>query len=99
MTMTDQLPALVLLTPFFTAFLALLLGLRYPSLSWPIAVLGLIGTLIATVATAAYVATYGIIEYNLGGWNEHIGIVIIVDELSATVLVLIAAVSWKVLVM
>lgn len=91
--MIDQLPALVLLLPFFCALLATLAGLLRRSLCLPITVIGLAGSLAAAIAVAMQVADQGSIQYKLGGWQPPMGIVFQVDMLNALVLVVIGVIS------
>jgi multicomponent Na+:H+ antiporter subunit D len=94
--MTDLPPFLVAL-PLVASVVVLFAGLARSETGWPIATLAGLAQL-GLAATLAYrVFTAGPISYVVGGYEAFYGIELVIDGLSASVVVLIAAVSLGVL--
>lgn len=99
--MSDQLPAIIVLTPLFGAILVGLLGSRDHRVCFPITLASLLVSFAAVIAAAARVFREGPIDYFMGGWEEPlaIGIQLRMDALNAPVaaavamVVILAAVS------
>jgi len=89
--------ALLVAVPILAATLPLLLGLRFDSIGWPVA----LGTAAIETALAGYVvlqvAAEGRYVHNLGGYPREYGIELVADGLSASVIALIAVVTLTVL--
>lgn len=102
--MAEQFPAIIVITPLFAAILVALLSLWRPGFAFPITILGVGLTLAATVGALGQVcqAEGHRIVYYLGNWQyaedgkSPIGIQLVVDGLSALVLVTIATVGFLV---
>lgn len=103
--MVEQLPALIIVTPLFAALLVTLLGLKFPSTSYGIALLAQLATLIGTVALFRQVleSPDGMITYFMGGLAPAsgdgytaapIGIHLGIDTLNGLVLIVIATVVF-----
>jgi multicomponent Na+:H+ antiporter subunit D len=87
---------LVVLTPLIGAALALLAGKR-PRLQTIVTVAALVVVLVIAAVILAVVNNEGDYAVNVGGWPAPFGIVLIVDRLSALLLVVSAAVLLSVL--
>ena len=89
--------ALLVAIPILAATLPLLLGLKFDSIGWPIALV----TAAIEVVLAGYVvlqvAAGGRYVHNLGGYPRQYGIELVADGLSALVIALIAVVTLVVL--
>ncbi|MBO4246668.1 monovalent cation/H+ antiporter subunit D family protein [Halomicrobium sp. IBSBa] len=95
--MIEHAPVLVIVLPIVGGALPLLFGLFTDRLGWPIATVTLLGQTVLAVALAMTVVDGGAVSYVPGGFVAPYGIELVVDGLSAVVLVLIAAVSLGVL--
>jgi len=93
MSIIDQLPAIVILAPFFTAILVSFCSLWRRSLSYPLTLVGLAISLVAAGGLLCNVAVNGAQLYKFGGWDPPVGIVLYVDTLNALVLIAITAVA------
>jgi multicomponent Na+:H+ antiporter subunit D len=93
--MGEQLPALVVLIPMFTAMAVILVGLRWRGMCFPLTMAGLVLTLGAALGIMKQVMVEGPVDYFMGGWARPlgIGIQLRVDELNALVLLVIATVA------
>lgn len=90
--MIDDAVVLVVLVPLVAAVVAMLLGLRFSRAGWWLAVAGAL-TQVAVAAVLAWrVVTGGAISYATGGFELPFGIELVVDGLSAPLVVLIAVV-------
>ncbi len=87
---TEQLPILIPLPLLMLAFLVPLVGLRYRTLAFPLALLGSVLSFLAAVATLTRVLNRGVVRYRLGGWPPPWGIEYVVDHLSGFLSALIA---------
>jgi multicomponent Na+:H+ antiporter subunit D len=92
----SDLPALLVALPIFGSVVALLAGLLRSRTGWPVAVLVSILQVVAAVALAVD-AFEGTVTYVVGGFDAPFGIQLVVDGLSATMVVLVAAVALGVL--
>jgi multicomponent Na+:H+ antiporter subunit D len=94
--MTELAPLLVA-TPIFGSVAALLVGLFRERTGWPITVVATVTQVVAAVALAAQAFGESPVRYVVGGFTAPFGIELVVDGLSATMVVLIATVSLGVL--
>jgi multicomponent Na+:H+ antiporter subunit D len=93
MSISEQLPAIVILAPFFTAILVSFASLWRRNLAYPLTLAGLGISLVAACALLVEIAANGARFYDLGGWPAPIGIVFYVDTLNSIVLIVITAVA------
>jgi len=93
--MSDLAPLLVAL-PIFGSVAALLIGVLRSRTGWPIAVVVSAVQVAAAVALAVQ-AFDGTVTYVVGGFEAPFGIELVVDGLSATMVVLVAVVGLGVL--
>jgi multicomponent Na+:H+ antiporter subunit D len=94
--MTDAL-VLAIVGPIVLSVLALILGLRFDRIGWPMAVLACLLEVGLTVYAAVLVFREGRQTYELAGFAPPQGIELVADGLSAPVGVLVAVVSLAVL--
>jgi multicomponent Na+:H+ antiporter subunit D len=92
----SDLPALLVAFPLVGSVMALLAGLVRPKTGWPIAAVGSALQVAAAVALARR-AFDGTVTYVVGGFDAPFGIELVVDGLSATMVVLVAVVGLGVL--
>lgn len=83
--MIDQAPAIVLLAPFLTAVLVLLVGMKYERACFPLVVLGLGCSVASALQTLLRVIETGTLRYSMGGWPPPFGIEFRIDGLNALV--------------
>ena len=91
--MSLQSPVLVVVIPLIFAFLALLFGWWRRGLCYPITLVALSLSFLASLDTLHTVITTGTIHYRLGNWEPPWGIEYVVDHLNAFVLVIVSFVS------
>jgi len=95
--MADQIPVLIILAPLFGGILVLLLGLRYRSVCFPIAVASLGVSLFSALHTFRTVLLEGPQRYFLSGWERGggfaVGIEYRIDQINGLVLIMIAFVA------
>jgi len=91
--MTPQSPVLVVVIPLIFAFLTLLFGWWRRGLCYPITLVALSLSFLASLHTLHTVITTGTIHYYLGKWEPPWGIEYVVDHLNAFVLVIVSFVS------
>jgi len=96
--MLENAPIINLLAPLFAAFLAGLLGMWKRRAALPIAIIGLLVSLISSVWVLVVVNFVRPVGYYLGGWNAPFGIVFNIDGLNALVVVLIQFVALMALI-
>ncbi|MCP3677839.1 MAG: monovalent cation/H+ antiporter subunit D family protein, partial [Deltaproteobacteria bacterium] len=84
---SEHFPVLLIVIPFLSALIIGIVGLLDKRLCQPIAVLALLGSLVASVGTLLQVMENGLVHYRLGGWMPPFGIEYVVDHLNALVLV------------
>ena len=89
----NQAPAIMIVAPLLTAFVANLFGRRWPRICVPAALVGFGISLVCGLRLCADVMANGPLKYKLGGWDPPMGIEYVVDYLNAPVLVLISAVA------
>ena len=95
--MTDAI-VLAIVLPIAAAVLALVLGLRFDSVGWPMALLATVAEVGLTLSIGVAVVRSGRISYELAGFAPPAGIELVADALSASVAVLVAVVALAVLV-
>ena len=83
--MIDQAPAIVLLAPFLTSVLVVLVGLKSDRGCFPLVMLGLSVSVVASFQTLLLVLEEGVVRYAMGGWPPPFGIEFRVDGLNALV--------------
>ncbi|MXR20901.1 monovalent cation/H+ antiporter subunit D family protein [Halobacterium bonnevillei] len=93
----SDLAALVVALPIFGSLVAFLAALVRSKSGWPVAVAATAAQLAVTVTLAVRAFGEGTITYVVGGFEAPYGIELVVDGLTGTMLVLIAAVSLGVL--
>jgi multicomponent Na+:H+ antiporter subunit D len=93
--MLEQLPALILLAPLFGALLIGLIGLHDRRACFPIAFTSLVISLASAIGAGMRAFTDGPYNYFMGGWEEPLGISIVlrVDALNGLLLIAIAVVA------
>lgn len=92
--MTRHLPALIIVIPLLAALVTAGSGWINQKIPFRIAVSALLFSFICSVLMLIQVITTGIaMEYQMAGWAGPMGIVYVIDHLSAIVLVVITAVS------
>jgi len=94
--MSDLVPLLVAV-PIFGSIFALLAGLVRSRTGWPLAVLAAGVQVAGALVLAVDVFDDGPIRYVVGGFTAPFGIELVVDGLSATMVVLVAVVALGVL--
>jgi multicomponent Na+:H+ antiporter subunit D len=92
--MDTHAPALVVVAPLLSAFLAVAGGWLDRRLCHPIALTGVGIATGASVLILGRVVSQGTFTYRLGGWPEPWGIVYVVDHLNAPVLVAVAVIAF-----
>jgi multicomponent Na+:H+ antiporter subunit D len=95
--MIDHAPVLVIVAPLLGAVVSMLAGLRSTRTAWWIAAASAATQLGLALAVAWQVATGGAVHYVAGGFVAPYGIELVVDGLSAPLLVLVPAVFGAVL--
>ncbi len=91
--MIDQAPAIVLLAPFLTAVLVVLVGMKYERACFPLVLLGLGCSAAAAVQTLLQVIEAGTLRYSMGGWPPPFGIEFRIDGLNALVALTVSTVA------
>lgn len=93
----SNLPIALFLLPFVSALILATIGAWKPRLAWPVSVVAL--ALLCVVATvgASHVFSFGPVRLTLAGWTAPLGIELLVDSLSAFMSVLLATVSFFVI--
>jgi multicomponent Na+:H+ antiporter subunit D len=91
--MVPQSPVLVVVIPLIFAFLTLAFGWWRKDLCYPIALVALSTSFLASLHTIYTVLTTGTIHYYLGNWEPPWGIEYVVDHLNAFVLVIVSFIS------
>jgi multicomponent Na+:H+ antiporter subunit D len=94
--MVPQSPALVVVVPLIFAFLSLLFGWWRKAFSYPITLIALSISFLASIHCLYTVLTTGIIHYHLGKWAPPWGIEYVVDHLNGFILVIVSFVSLMV---
>lgn len=90
---TSNFHLYVLAAPLLTAFFVNLLGRNSRSWIAPLALGSLAFSTVASVFVLLRVLTHGAYSYTVGNWNPPFGIELLVDHLSALMLLLISAVA------
>ncbi len=94
-TLLPDLPAIVIIIPLLASLLAAASGWINRKAPFPIAAIALFLSFISSVILLMQVVGTGTtIEYRMAGWAAPIGIVYIIDHLSALILVVITSVSF-----
>ena len=96
--MTGVLAPLPVLLPLLGAAAALLVGGRHPAIQRTISIVVLSAVLSVSVTLLMIADAEGATAVSLGGWPVPLGIVLVVDRLSALMLVVAATVALGVLV-
>jgi multicomponent Na+:H+ antiporter subunit D len=94
--MVPQSPALVVVIPLIFAFLALGFGWWRKGLCYPITLIALAFSFLASIHALYTVCTTGTIHYYLGKWEPPWGIEYVVDHLNALVLVIVSFIGLMV---
>ncbi|MDA1353469.1 MAG: monovalent cation/H+ antiporter subunit D family protein [bacterium] len=93
MNIAAQLPVIVLVLPLLSAFAVTLVSLFNKKLAWPLTVLTMTATFLATTGTLCSVIHNGAIRYRVANWAPPFGIELVIDHLSALVAVVISIVA------
>jgi len=88
-----QAPVLIVVIPLMFTFATLIFGLWKKDLCYPIVLIALSLSFLATLQTLNIVITTGTIHYRLGNWSPPWGIEYVVDYLNAFVLPIISFVA------
>ncbi len=96
--MFQQSPVLVVVIPLISAFVILLLGWWKRGLCYPISIIAILLSFLASLDTLSMVISTGTIHYYLGGWEPPWGIEYVIDHLNAFVLVIVSFISMAVAV-
>jgi len=91
--MVPQSPVLVVVIPLIFAFLSFAFGWWRKDLCYPIALVAVSISFLASLHTIYTVITTGTIHYYLGNWEPPWGIEYVVDHLNAFVLVIVSFIS------
>ncbi len=94
-TLADHLPILVVLIPFVSAPLLVLLGSR--RLTWPITFAASAGAFAVACLLLMKVIDGSVLSYHLGGWAPPLGIEYRVDAANAFVLLLVTGIATIIL--
>jgi len=94
--MIPQSPVLVVVIPLIFSFLNLLFGWWKKGFCYPITLVALSLSFLASLHTLNTVITSGTIHYYLGGWHPPWGIEYVVDHLNAFVLVIVSFIALMV---
>lgn len=96
--MIEDLPVLLIVVPILAATLPLVVGLRYERFGWTVAALATTSVFAMAIwlAVAVFAAGEPVI-HRLGGFPRPVGIELVVDRLSALMVVLVTVVAAGVL--
>jgi multicomponent Na+:H+ antiporter subunit D len=95
--MIESLPVLLIALPIVAAATVLVAGQFDHRVGWPLTLLAMVGQVALAGWLAVSVVTEGRVDYAVGNFEIPYGIELVVDGLSATVVLLVAAVSLAVL--
>lgn len=90
---SEQFPALIVVTPLILSFFVNLVGWWNRKLCLPVVLIALSVSLASSIGILNTVIKHGTIHYRLGGWEPPWGIEYVVDHLNALVLLTIAFVA------
>jgi len=93
---SEQFPALIVVTPLILSFFIPVVGWWRKSLCLPIVLIALSVCLVSAIGLLQTVMTQGKIHYWLGMWEPPWGIEYVVDHLNALVLVFVSFISLMV---
>lgn len=91
--MSNQLPMLLFLVPFFTGVSMPILAARRPSICQPMTLGAVTLMVVLAIFNLRVVITNGPIEYAIGGWAAPLGIAWIDDTIAAIVVLTVSAVA------
>jgi multicomponent Na+:H+ antiporter subunit D len=91
--MFQQSPILIIVIPLIFAFLTFLFGLWRKGVCYPITLVAVSLSFLASLSTLMTVIATGTIHYRLGSWAPPWGIEYVIDHLNAFVLVIVSMVS------
>ena len=92
--MTEQLPALIFLIPFFAAIMMPMIGMKNHDWCRPIALTALAIMSVASISLYAGVVSHGPISYAFSGWAPPIGIEWIADGLSGLIIMMVTLLAF-----
>lgn len=87
------LPILIIVVPLISAFLMILLGWLRKNLCYPLLILILSATALASLMILKEVLSKGSLHYRLGGWPPPWGIEYVIDPLNGFVLLIVSTLS------
>jgi multicomponent Na+:H+ antiporter subunit D len=93
MSFVKQAPVLIVIIPLLSALLISMTGLVNRRFCFPVTILALSGSLVASIMTLSRVIENGKFSYQLGGWPPPFGIEFVVDHFNGIVLVTVSFVS------
>ena len=91
--MNEQLPALVVITPLFVAFVVFAASWVRQKWCFPLAIFGLAASFAASLGVLVRVMQHGDIVYKMAGWTPPVGISFHIDTLNGLILPLIAGIA------
>ena len=91
--MLEHIPVLLILAPLLAAFLVSGLAWVQSVYCLPLALAGLLGSLLASVAALHQVMAGGALSYEMASWPPPVGIELRIDLFNSLVLVAVSAVS------
>jgi len=92
--MTQQLPAITFLIPFFAAIMMPMIGMRNRAWCRPVALGALLVMSVASISMYAVIVSDGPISYAFSGWNPPIGIEWIADGLSGLLMPMVSLLAF-----
>ncbi len=95
LSLVDHLPVLVVIVPFLTAPLLVLLGAR--RLTWPLTFAAVLSSLVVSLMLLGQVLDGTAISYHIGGWAPPLGIEYRIDAANAFVMVIVSAIAAVIL--
>ncbi len=90
---SEQFPALIVVTPLILSFFVNIVGWWNRKLCLPVVLIALSVSLVSSIGILNTVIKHGTIHYRLGGWEPPWGIEYVVDHLNALVLITIAFIA------
>ena len=91
--MEEQFPIIIVTAPLLGALFITALWWYDRRLCFPIALIGGLISLVASIGLLLQVLSFGIIDYRLGGWPPPFGIAYRIDHLNSLIIVAVSLVS------
>ncbi|MFQ5442457.1 MAG: monovalent cation/H+ antiporter subunit D family protein [Thermodesulfobacteriota bacterium] len=93
MTLTENLPVLVIIVPLISAIVTPLVSMKCRDAAWYIAAVGTLGTFIIAISLLSSVMDGGPISYHMGGWEPPWGIEYVVDYMNGLVISVVSFIA------